>query len=34
MDYIEGLNLSIAYIEDNSFEKNDYEKAFQIMYRY
>ena len=26
MDYIEGLNLSIAYIEDNLFEDIDYEE--------
>lgn len=30
MDYIEGLNLSIAYIEDNLFEEIDYEKAARI----
>ena len=30
MDYVEGLNLSIAYIEDNLFERIDYEKAARI----
>lgn len=30
MDYIEGLNLSIAYIEDNLLEEIDYEKVAQI----
>lgn len=30
MDYIEGLNMSIAYIEDNLLEKIDYEKAARI----
>lgn len=30
MDYIEGLNLSIAYIEDNMFENIDHEIAAKI----
>ncbi len=30
MDYVEGLNLSIAYIEDNMFEEIDYERAARI----
>lgn len=30
MDYIEGLNLSIAYIEDNLLEEIDYERAARI----
>lgn len=30
MDYIEGLNLSIAYIEDNLFEEIDFERAARI----
>ena len=30
MNYIEGLNLSIAYIEDNLFEEIDYEKTARI----
>ena len=30
MDYIEGLNLSIAYIEANLFEEIDYERAARI----
>ena len=30
MEYIEGLNLSIAYIEDNLFEEIDYERAARI----
>lgn len=30
MDYIEGLNLSIAYIEDHLFEEIDYEKVARI----
>ncbi|MDE7294960.1 MAG: AraC family transcriptional regulator, partial [Oscillospiraceae bacterium] len=30
MDYIEGLNLSIAYIEDDLFEDIDYERAARI----
>lgn len=30
MDYTEGLNLSIAYIEDNLFEKIDFERAARI----
>ncbi len=30
MDYVEGLNLSISYIEDNLFEEIDYERAARI----
>ena len=30
MDYTEGLNLSIAYIEDNLFEAIDFERAARI----
>lgn len=30
MDYTEGLNLSIAYIEDNLFEEIDFERATRI----
>ena len=30
MDYTEGLNLSIAYIEDNLFEEIDFERAARI----
>lgn len=30
MDYVEGLNLSIAYIEDHLLEEIDYEKAARI----
>jgi len=30
MDYVEGLNLSIAYIEDNLLEEIDYERAARI----
>lgn len=30
MDYTEGLNLSIAYIEDNLFEEIDFQKAARI----
>ena len=30
MDYLERLNLSIAYIEDNLFEEIDYERAARI----
>ncbi|MDE6739723.1 MAG: AraC family transcriptional regulator [Lachnospiraceae bacterium] len=30
MDYVEGLNLSIEYIEDNLFEEIDYERVAQI----
>lgn len=30
MDYIEGLNLSIAYIEDNLLEEIDYKRVAQI----
>lgn len=30
MDYVEGLNLSIAYIEENLFEEIDYERAARI----
>lgn len=30
MDYIEGLNLSIAYIEDNLLKEIDYERAARI----
>lgn len=30
MNYIEGLNLSITYIEDNLFEEIDYERTAQI----
>ena len=30
MDYIEGLNLSIAYVEENLLEDIDYEKAARI----
>lgn len=30
MDYIEGLNLSIAYIEDNLLEEIDFERAARI----
>lgn len=30
MDYVEGLNLSIAYIEANLFEEIDFEKAARI----
>ena len=30
MDYIEGLNLSIEYIEDNLFQDVDYDKAARI----
>ena len=30
MDYTEGLNLSIAYIEDNLFEEIDFERTARI----
>ena len=30
MDYVEGLNLSIAYIEDNLFGEIDYDRAARI----
>lgn len=30
MDYVEGLNLSIAYIEDHLLEEMDYEQASKI----
>lgn len=30
MDYTEGLNLSIAYIEDKLFEEIDFERAARI----
>ena len=30
MDYVGGLNLSIAYIEDNLFEEIDYERVARM----